>query len=76
MAQGFLKKHWTNAAQTCQETAWLTTQFGSNASNYTDLQYALWFLMNPNLTKYDTAGAQAWLDMAGADYSSSIQTIS
>lgn len=26
--------------------------------------------MNPNLTTYDTAGAQAWLDMAGADYTS------
>jgi hypothetical protein len=55
-----------NAAQTYQEAAWLTTQFGSNSSNYQDLQYALWFLMNPNLTKYD--GAQAWLDMAGTDY--------
>jgi hypothetical protein len=32
--------------------------------------YALWFLMNPNLTKYDTAGAQVWLDMAGKDYAS------
>jgi hypothetical protein len=57
-----------NAAQTYQEAAWLTTQFGSNSSNYQDLQYALWFLMNPNLTKYD--GAQAWLDMAGTDYTS------
>ncbi len=59
-----------NAAQTYQEAAWLTTQFGSNSSNYKDLQYALWFLMNPNLTKYDTAGAQVWLDMAGKDYTS------
>ncbi|HEY1469189.1 MAG TPA: hypothetical protein VGF61_09090 [Candidatus Acidoferrum sp.] len=59
-----------NAAQTYREAAWLTTQFGSNSSNYKDLQYALWFLMNPNLTKYDTAGAQAWLDMASADYTS------
>jgi hypothetical protein len=59
-----------NAAQTYHEAAWLTTQFGSNSSNYQDLQYALWFLMNPNLTKYDTAGAQAWLDMAGTDYTS------
>jgi hypothetical protein len=59
-----------NAAQVYQEAAWLTTQFGSNSSNYKDLQYALWFLMNPNLTKYDTAGAQVWLDMAGADYTS------
>jgi hypothetical protein len=59
-----------NAVQTYQEAAWLTTQFGSNSSNYKDLQYALWFLMNPNLTKYDTAGAQVWLDMAGKDYAS------
>jgi hypothetical protein len=35
-----------NAAQTYQESAWLTTQFGSDSSNYKDLQYALWFLMN------------------------------
>ena len=61
---------YNNAAQTYQEAAWLTTQFGSNTSNYKDLQYALWFLMNPNLTKYDTAAAQSWLDMAGADYTS------
>jgi len=59
-----------NAAQVYQEAAWLTSQFGSNSSNYKDLQYALWFLMNPNLTKYDTAGAQLWLDMAGKDYKS------
>lgn len=59
-----------NAAQSYQEAAWLTTQFGSNSSNYQDLQYALWFLMNPNPTKYHTAGAQAWLDMAGSDYTS------
>jgi hypothetical protein len=60
-----------SAAQTYyQEGGWLTTQFGSNSSNYQDLQYALWFLMNPNLTKYDTAGAQAWLDMAGTGYTS------
>ena len=59
---------YNNAAQTYREAAWLTTQFGSNTSNYKDLQYALWFLMNPNLTKYDTAAAQSWLDMAGADY--------
>jgi hypothetical protein len=30
----------------------------------------LWFLMNPNLAKYPTAGAQVWLDMAGKDYTS------
>ncbi len=59
-----------NAAQTYQEAAWLTTQFGSDTSSYVDLQYALWFLMNPNLTKYDTAGAQGWLDMAAQDYGS------
>jgi len=59
-----------NAAQSYREAAWLTTQFGSNSSNYKDLQYALWFLMNPNLAKYDTAGAQVWLDMAGKDYTS------
>jgi hypothetical protein len=33
-----------------------------SGTNDKDLQYALWFLMNPNLTKYDTAGAQVWLD--------------
>ena len=59
-----------NAAQTYLEAAWLTTQFGSNSSHYLDLQYALWFLMNPNLTKYDTAGAQVWLNLAAQDYSS------
>jgi hypothetical protein len=59
-----------NAAHAYQEAAWLTTQFGSNSSNYTDLQYTLSFLMNPNLTKYDTAGAQVWLGMAGKDYRS------
>ena len=26
--------------------------------------------MNPNLAKYQTAGAQVWLDMAGKDYTS------
>jgi hypothetical protein len=61
---------WSTAMplRTYQEAAWLTTQFGSNSSNYRDLRYALWFLMNPNLTKYD--GAQAWLDLAGTDYTS------
>jgi hypothetical protein len=58
------------AAQSYQEAAWLTTQFGSNSSNDKDLQFAPWFLMNPNLTKYDAIGAQVWLDMAGKNYTS------
>jgi hypothetical protein len=41
-----------------------------SGTNYKDLQCALWFLMNPNLTKYDTAGAPVWLDMDGKDYTS------
>jgi hypothetical protein len=69
-----------NAAQTYWEAAWLTTQFGSNVSNYMDLQYALWFLMNPNtldpnLAKYDTAAAQGWLGMAAFAYNNHYSSI-
>ena len=64
---------YSNAAQAYWEAAWLTTQFGSDPSKYIDLQYALWYLMqkgttNPNLAKYDTAGAQAALDTAAYEY--------
>jgi len=53
-----------------QEGAWLSTQFAANPGSYVDLQYALWFLMNPNLTNYDTAGAQGWLNLAALNYGS------
>jgi hypothetical protein len=62
-----------NAAQTYQEAVWLTTQFALYPSSFVDLQYALWYLMNPSttdptLTKYDTQAAQGWLNKAQAGY--------
>jgi hypothetical protein len=53
-----------------QEVAWLSRQFASNPGSYVDLRYALWFLMNPNLTNNDTAGAQGWLNLAAQNYGS------
>ena len=49
-----------------EEAAWLTTQFASHPSDYVNLQYALWDLMNPGT--YGGTGVQLWLDRAATNY--------
>ncbi len=52
------------------EAAWLTTQFGSNSSDYVSLQHALWDLMNPGSEPTSYGNVQHWLDLAAANYGS------
>ncbi len=58
----------TNALALYQQAAWLTTQFASHTNDYVNLQYALWNLFTPSAP--DTAGSNAWLAAAAANYAS------
>jgi len=58
-----------NALSLYQQAAWLIAQFPTHTNDYVNLQYALWNLFNPNLAP-DTAGSNAWLALAAANYSS------
>ena len=57
-----------NALALYQQAAWLTTQFAANPTDYVNIQYALWNLFTPSAP--DTAGSNAWLAAALANYGS------
>lgn len=52
-----------------QQAAWLINQFPTHSADYVNLQYALWNLFNPSLAP-DSAGSNAWLALAAANFSS------
>lgn len=58
----------TNPMLAYEEVAWLTTQFASHPSDYINLQYAMWDIMNPGT--YSGSGVQGWLDKALKNYGS------
>jgi hypothetical protein len=58
-----------NGLQLYQQAAWIINQFPAHATDYVNLQYALWNLFNPSLAP-DTAGSNAWLALAATNFGS------
>jgi hypothetical protein len=59
---------YSNPTMAYEEAAWLVSQFASNPTDYVNLQYALWDIMNPGT--YWNTDVGNWLSLAASNYSS------